>query len=104
MADLLMNSADHWSQLLPLESPRLVRRRFTKQDVESFLAYRNDPQVSRFQGWECCNLAEATAFVSRQETQKIGKPFKARWADEYVYAVLRSDWLERGRQSLIHGP
>jgi len=35
----------------PLETPRLILRRFTPADLETFLAYRNDPEVYRFQGW-----------------------------------------------------
>ena len=65
---------ERWLQLLPLESPRLVLRRFTRLDAEPFLAYRNDPAVARFQGWESCSLAAATAFVARQEVQEIGAP------------------------------
>jgi len=189
---------ERWLQLLPQESPRLVLRRFTRLDAEAFLAYRNDPAVARFQGWESCSLAAAAAFVARQEVQEIGAPghwlqiaialkeggdiigdcalkisaldarqatigitlsrscqghgyayealsallahvfgrmrlhrvqadtdpdntpawnllerlgmrreghfrqslwFKGRWADEYFYAILRADWLERRNQS-----
>jgi RimJ/RimL family protein N-acetyltransferase len=62
-----------WSDLLPLSSARLVLRRFTREDVEPFLAYRNDPVVARFQSWESYSLAEAKALVARQELQKIGE-------------------------------
>jgi len=34
-----------------LETDRLLLRRFTNADLESFLAYRNDPDVARWQGW-----------------------------------------------------
>lgn len=34
-----------------LETNRLLIRRFTDEDLETFLAYRNDPEVARYQGW-----------------------------------------------------
>ena len=69
-----MTSEGSWVHLLPLESPRLILRRFASVDVQPFLAYRSDPAVARFQGWESISLAEATAFVARQEAQPIGEP------------------------------
>ncbi len=32
-------------------TPRLLIRHFRESDLESFLAYRNDPEVARYQGW-----------------------------------------------------
>ncbi len=34
-----------------LETERLLLRQFQDSDLESFLAYRNDPDVARYQGW-----------------------------------------------------
>ena len=36
---------------LHLESPRLILRSFQDSDLESFLAYRNDPEVAKYQSW-----------------------------------------------------
>jgi aminoglycoside 6'-N-acetyltransferase len=36
---------------IPLETPRLLLRNFCDDDIEPFMAYRNDPQVYRYQGW-----------------------------------------------------
>jgi aminoglycoside 6'-N-acetyltransferase len=36
----------------PLETQRLILRSFRDADLETFLAYRNDPEVSRYQGWQ----------------------------------------------------
>jgi len=52
---------------LPLNTPRLVLRRFTDSDVEPFCVYRNDPQVAAFQNWTECSLTEARAFVDWQK-------------------------------------
>ena len=35
-----------------LETPRLRIRYFRDSDLETFLAYRNDPLVAKYQGWE----------------------------------------------------
>jgi aminoglycoside 6'-N-acetyltransferase len=34
-----------------ITTPRLLIRRFRDSDLESFIAYRNDPEVARYQGW-----------------------------------------------------
>jgi RimJ/RimL family protein N-acetyltransferase len=34
-----------------LETDRLLLRRFTDDDLEIFFAYRNDPDVAKWQGW-----------------------------------------------------
>ena len=35
-----------------LTTERLVLRRFRPEDLDAFVAYRSDPQVARYQGWE----------------------------------------------------
>lgn len=35
-----------------LETARLTLRQFKESDLEPFLAYRNDPEVARYQGWD----------------------------------------------------
>ena len=37
---------------LQLESPRLILRSFQDSDLETFLAYRNDPEVAKYQSWD----------------------------------------------------
>jgi RimJ/RimL family protein N-acetyltransferase len=49
--------------VLPLESPRLVLRRFTPEDVPALAAYRNEPEVSRYQSWESFGIEAAAALV-----------------------------------------
>ncbi|GHO61818.1 hypothetical protein KSC_007100 [Ktedonobacter sp. SOSP1-52] len=45
-----------------LETERLLLRRFTESDLPLFMAYRNDPEIARYQGWE--GISEAV-----EETQ-----------------------------------
>ena len=64
-----------FSQMLPLCTPRLRLRRFTEADAGPFAAYRNDPEVARYQGWETpYGLDEATELVREQETRDPGVP------------------------------
>jgi len=57
-----------------LESPRIVLRHFRDADLPSFLAYRNDPEIAKYQSWESLNEQEAHAFVQEQKTLQPGVP------------------------------
>ena len=57
-----------------LESERLVLRRFVDSDLEPFLAYRNDPEVARYQSWEFCTEREATTMIEGLKSQQPGTP------------------------------
>jgi RimJ/RimL family protein N-acetyltransferase len=50
----------------PIRTDRLTLRRFTARDVAAFQAYRDDPDVARWQSWTGCSLGQATAFVAEQ--------------------------------------
>jgi RimJ/RimL family protein N-acetyltransferase len=41
-------------ELTRLETERLILRHFADSDLAPFLAYRNDPEVARYQAWESC--------------------------------------------------
>ena len=62
------------SDLLPLQTPRLILRRFTEADTACFFDYRNDPKIARYQGWEGIELAAATEFVRHHQAQEAGVP------------------------------
>jgi RimJ/RimL family protein N-acetyltransferase len=59
---------------LPQATERLILRRFIDLDLERFLAYRQDPQVARFQGWSMLSNAEAKLFINEMQTAVIGIP------------------------------
>ena len=46
------------------ETPQLILGRFEHSDVDAFVAYRNDPEVARYQSWDRMTLAEANDFVT----------------------------------------
>ena len=47
-----------------LTTTRLTLRRFTTSDLIDFLAYRNDPQVAQYQGWDNTTEAEGIAYIA----------------------------------------
>jgi RimJ/RimL family protein N-acetyltransferase len=57
-----------------IESERLVLRRFNGSDLAPFMAYRNDPEVARYQSWDSCNEQEAAAFIREMESARPGVP------------------------------
>jgi RimJ/RimL family protein N-acetyltransferase len=57
-----------------IETARLRLRRFADADLPTFIAYRNDPAIARFQSWEGITEAEAVAFVREQEARPAGIP------------------------------
>ena len=66
----------------PLESPRLRLRRFQDSDLTSFLAYSNDPEVSRYQLWESFTQEQAREQIDQQKNLQFGQVGK--W---FLYAA-----------------
>lgn len=57
-----------------LESQRLILRRFTDEDLASFLAYLNDPLVARYQSWESYTVEQAREVIEKQKMLNPGLP------------------------------
>jgi RimJ/RimL family protein N-acetyltransferase len=57
-----------------LTSPRLIQRRFRPEDLDTFVAYRSDPNVARFQSWENFTRAEGVQFISEMAAQHPDTP------------------------------
>ncbi len=62
---------------ISLETPRLILRRFRESDLVSFMAYRNDREVARYQSWESITRPEAVRFIAQQGRHRPGIP--GRW-------------------------
>jgi RimJ/RimL family protein N-acetyltransferase len=59
------------------ESEQLILRQFRKTDTESFLAYRNDPEVARYQGWSVPYPREsAVEFIQKMS---VAVPIQGKW-------------------------
>jgi len=57
-----------------LETTRLRLRHFRDSDLPLFMAYRNDPEVARYQSWEGISEPEARAFIQEQKKIQPGVP------------------------------
>ena len=51
----------------PLETPRLILRRFREADLEPFLTYRNQPEVARYQSWIRWSRDQGVEFIHDQQ-------------------------------------
>jgi RimJ/RimL family protein N-acetyltransferase len=60
--------------LTPIETDRLILRAFEDADLNPFLAYRNDPEVARYQSWDTISQPRAQAFIQEQKTLTPGQP------------------------------
>jgi RimJ/RimL family protein N-acetyltransferase len=77
--------------MLPLPATRVILRRFTEADIPAFLAYRNDPEVARYQSWESCSPEEAVALLAGQKDREPGAPgpwYQIAIADRETDALL----------------
>ena len=61
-------------EFLPITTPRLLLRRFTTEDLGAFQAYRSEPGLGRFQGWEATSDDRAREFLSEQARRVFGQP------------------------------
>jgi RimJ/RimL family protein N-acetyltransferase len=71
-----------------IESERLILRHFRDSDLAPFVAYRNDPEVARYQSWDSFDEREAKAFIREIGTAHPGVP-----GDWFQFAV---EWKETG--------
>ncbi|WP_338441647.1 GNAT family N-acetyltransferase [Synechococcus elongatus IITB4] len=62
------------ADFLPQLSERLILRRFIAQDLERFVGYRQDPRISRFQGWSQFSNEDGQSFINEMQIAKIGIP------------------------------
>lgn len=61
-----------------LHTKRLLIRNFAASDLEAFLAYRNDPEVAKYQGWSIPYLREkGEAFIA--EMKDAHAPKQGQW-------------------------
>ncbi len=59
----------------PIETKRLMIRAFHDNDMEAFLAYRNDPDVARYQGWDIpYSSSQAVEFIEEMKNKNPLQP------------------------------
>lgn len=59
---------------LPWMSERVRLRRFRADDLERFQAYRHDPEVGRYQGWQPTPEAQAREFLAEMAVAPFVRP------------------------------
>lgn len=75
---------------LPYNLNRLRLRALRLNDLDAFHAYRSDPIVARYQGWEPMTPSEAADFLQSQASQTSHAP--ATWR-QLAIADLKTDLL-----------
>ena len=74
-----------------LTTERLVVRRFRPEDLDAFVAYRSDPQIARYQGWEApYPPGQARQFL--QELEAIHPDTPGEWF-QFAVALRATDRL-----------
>lgn len=59
---------------LYITTSRLTIRNLNPADLDDFYAYRSNPVVARFQGYEPMSREQAQAFIADQQDQLFGQP------------------------------
>lgn len=59
---------------LQLQSERLILRNLSESDLDDFLSYRANPEVTRFQSFEPYNRRQAVDFIASQKDKEYGIP------------------------------
>lgn len=77
----------HFQQV---ETARLVLRRFEPSDLPALMAYRNDPDVARYQSWETFSMREAQSLIAEQQTEEPGRPLS--WF-QFAFALKATNEL-----------
>jgi len=57
-----------------LSTARLILRRFHPADLDSFVAYRADPEVARYQSWENFTRDDGVQFIGEMSAQHPDTP------------------------------
>jgi RimJ/RimL family protein N-acetyltransferase len=68
--------------MLPLHTPRLLLRRFADTDLDALVAYRNDPEVARYQSWSSCTPSDARYLIAENKNLVFGMP------DEWMQVAI----------------
>ncbi len=60
---------------LPAQTARLILRPFEEKDAAPFSAYRSDPEIARYQGWQApFSLEQARQFIAEMHAKTPGQP------------------------------
>ncbi|RKH63618.1 GNAT family N-acetyltransferase [Corallococcus llansteffanensis] len=57
-----------------VETPRLVLRRLRAEDLDALVAYRNDPEVARYQSWSDYDAQRGRQLIEMMSGRQPGEP------------------------------
>ena len=77
------------AEILPSIAGRIMLRRLDVNDLEAFQAYRGDPEVARYQGWESTSDDEARGFLAAVATCGLLMP--GQWSQIAIALVPGGD-------------
>lgn len=63
-----------WPDTPAMATTRLLLRAFAPEDVPAMLAYRNDPEIARYQSWTGMTANAGATFARVQATRRLGEP------------------------------
>ena len=95
------------AHVLPISTDRLVLRRFEDADLVGFAAYRNKPEIARYQSWSSFSEADAAAFFGELRDLRFdtdGTWFQiavVRRQDNALIGDVAVHFLDDGRQAEI---
>jgi RimJ/RimL family protein N-acetyltransferase len=72
-------------------APRIVLGALVASDAARMAAYRNDPNVSRYQGWSSCSLEDAQHLIEEMRPRKPGEPGWYQFAVRDMFETLIGD-------------
>jgi aminoglycoside 6'-N-acetyltransferase len=94
--------------LAPVRTDRLLLRRFRAGDLPALLAYRNDPEVARYQSWALpADEGAARELIAASAEAPLGGPDGLQLAvalaanDELIGDLYLGRWGGDGRQAVI---
>lgn len=76
----------------PLLTKRLSIRPLSDSDKDSFVAYRQDPEIARFQSWDTTySLQQATDLIKAQSGLEL--PTRDEWLQLAIHEILSGDMV-----------
>ncbi|MBL7738432.1 MAG: GNAT family N-acetyltransferase [Chitinophagaceae bacterium] len=73
---------------LILQTDRLLIRNLKLSDLADFHAYRSDPEVTKYQGFDVFSMKQAEDFIKEQADKEFGNP---------------GEWVQYGIESKVTG-
>jgi ribosomal-protein-alanine N-acetyltransferase len=71
---VFVNNKDYSVDTLLITTPRLTIRNLKESDLDDFLQYRSNPEVTRYQGFDVFTQEQALQFIKEHKDKKFSSP------------------------------